>query len=128
MILIIIICFIILVSIIELIYPVKKYVDDVNIIEQPKLVKIEENKDDIEELKIKEEENSQLEEYTVYKDSIIKKKSGKIMIKNDSNVFINCDDNVIFLQKDKIYNINLDFELQIIFIDEEKISYFYLSN
>lgn len=126
MILIIIICFIILVSIIELIYPVKKYVDESKIIEQPELVKIEENEDNIPELKV--EEGHELKEYVVYKDSTLQKKPGKIMIKTDSNVFINCDDNVIFLQKDKIYNINLDFELQIIFINEEKISYFYIDN
>lgn len=126
MILVVIICFIILVTIIELICPVKKYVENINNVEQPELVKIEENEDNIPELKV--EESHELKEYVVYKDSTLQKKPGKIMIKTDSNVFIKCDDNTIFLQKDKIYNIHLDFELQIIFIDEEKISYFYIDN
>ena len=55
-------------------------------------------------------------------------KPGKIMIKNDYTIFIDYNKDVIPMEKDKIYNIDEDFNIEIINLEGENIEYYYIAN
>lgn len=55
-------------------------------------------------------------------------KPGKIMIKNDYTIFIDYNKDVIPMEKDKIYNIDEDFNIEIINLGGEKLEYYYIAN
>ncbi len=81
--------------------------------------------------KIKIEENNNnisFNEYIVKDDKKIKHNPGKLMIKNDHNLFINTNYNNILVKKDYIYNIDIPFELEIVNMFEENILYYYIEN
>lgn len=68
------------------------------------------------------------EKFTTNKMENVYFKPGKIMIKNDYTIFIDFNKNVIPMEKDKIYNIDDDFNIEIINLEGENIEYYYIAN
>jgi len=69
-----------------------------------------------------------LNKYTVKGDKKINHGPGKITINEDYNIFINTDNYNILMKKDLIYNVDTDFELEILNLSNQNINYYYISN
>jgi hypothetical protein len=67
-------------------------------------------------------------EYNVKDDKKIRHRPGKLMIKNDYNLFINSESNNILLRKGYIYTVDTPFELEIVNMSEENILYYYIED
>ena len=67
-------------------------------------------------------------EYSIKGDKKINHGPGKIMIKNDYNVFINTDNYNTLIKKDVIYDVDSPFEIEILNLSAENIKYYYISN
>lgn len=66
--------------------------------------------------------------YEVSNDINIKLKPGRIYIKDNYNIFINISDKLILMEKDTVYKIESDFIIEIINVNGENITYYYLNN
>lgn len=73
-------------------------------------------------------DNDKLNKYTVFTDSKISHGPGKIMIKNDYNIFIDTKNYTCLMLKDKVYQINTPFELDILNVSDKNIIYYYKDN
>lgn len=64
-------------------------------------------------------------EYRVNTDTLVSHYPGKILIKENYNVILKYKDESILMEKDIIYNIKDEFEIEIINIDNNYIYYYY---
>tara|TARA_B100000035_G_C21032170_1_gene569034 strand:+ start:876 stop:1220 length:345 start_codon:yes stop_codon:yes gene_type:complete len=71
------------------------------------------------------ENNDKLNRYSVFRDAKIKHGPGKITIKKDYNIFIDTKNYTCLMIKDRVYEINSPFELDILNVSDENIIYYY---
>lgn len=64
-------------------------------------------------------------EYRVKSDTIVLHYPGKILIKENYNIILKYKDESILMEKDLIYNMKDNFEIEIINIDNNDIYYYY---
>ena len=69
-----------------------------------------------------------LDEYIIKGDKKITHEPVKIMINNDYNIFINTENYNTLMKKDLIYNVDTQFELEILNLSAENINYYYIAN
>lgn len=67
-------------------------------------------------------------EYRVKSDTIILHYPGKILIKENYNIILKYKDESILMEKEIIYNMKDNFEIEIINIDNNDIYYYYISS
>ena len=76
--------------------------------------------------KFDENENDlKFNEYRVKSDTIVLHYPGKILIKENYNIILKYKDESILMEKDIIYNMKDNFEIEIINIDNNDIYYYY---
>lgn len=73
------------------------------------------------------ENNLKFNEYRVKSDTIVLHYPGKILIKENYNIILKYKDESILMEKDLVYNIKDNFEIEIINIDNNDIYYYYTS-
>lgn len=92
----------------------------------------EKNKfDENEKNKFDENENEndlKFNEYRVKSDTNVSHYPGKILIKENYNIILKYKDESILMEKDIIYNMKDNFEIEIINIDDNDIYYYYISS
>lgn len=74
------------------------------------------------------EDDLKFNEYRVKSDTNILHYPGKILIKENYNIILKYKDESILMEKDLIYNIKDNFEIEIINIDSNDIYYYYTSS
>ncbi len=75
------------------------------------------------------ENDDKYNSYDISEDCNITHKPGKIYIKDNYNCFINVSGEIMLMEKDIIYNIPTEFNLEIINVVKGKnIRYYYISN
>jgi hypothetical protein len=90
----------------------------------PEKNKFDENEN--EKNKFDENENDlKFNEYRVKSDTIVLHYPGKILIKENYNIILKYKDESILMEKDIIYNMKDNFEIEIINIDNNDIYYYY---
>ena len=65
------------------------------------------------------------DEYVVKEDKIIKLSPGKLLIKDNQNLFIQYHDDIIFMKPGIIYTFENPFEIEVVNITGENILYYY---
>jgi hypothetical protein len=73
-----------------------------------------------------EEINLKLNEYTVKEGTSVSHDPGIILIKENYNSILKYNDENVLMEKDIIYNIKDNFEIEIINIDNNNIVYYYI--
>jgi hypothetical protein len=89
--------------------------------------KIPEKFSDKNESENENENDLKFNEYRVKSDTIVLHYPGKILIKENYNLILKYKDENILMEKDLIYNIKDNFEIEIINIDNNDIYYYYTS-
>tara|TARA_B110001450_G_scaffold42652_1_gene38935 strand:- start:45940 stop:46272 length:333 start_codon:yes stop_codon:yes gene_type:complete len=72
------------------------------------------------------EDNLKFNEYRVKEGMNISHEPGRILIKEKYNVILKYNNENILMEKDIIYNIEDDFEIEVINIDNNNIVYYYV--
>lgn len=90
--------------------------------------KIETSKIETSKIEVIKDNNIMFNEYTIKEDKKIKHNPGKILIKDDYNIFINTSFNNMLVKKGYIYQIDLPFEIEILNTSDENIIYYYIEN
>ena len=67
------------------------------------------------------------DKYVVKEGKTILKSPGSILIKDNHNIVLNYKDENILMEKDVIYNIDVDFEVETLNINNGNIIYYYIS-
>ena len=71
------------------------------------------------------EANVKFNEYVVKKDKNVLHYPGKILIKENNNIILKYNDESILMEKDIVYNMKDNFEIEIINIGNNDIYYYY---
>lgn len=77
---------------------------------------------------ISKNDNLLFDKYIVKEDKKIKHNPGKILIKEDYNIFINTSLNNMLVKKGYVYKIDTVFEIEIVNTGDENIIYYYIDN
>lgn len=95
----------------------------------PEKNKFGENENENENKDVNENENDlKFNEYRVKSDTIVLHYPGKILIKENYNIILKYKDESLLMEKDIIYNMKDNFEIEIINIDNNDIYYYYISS
>lgn len=77
---------------------------------------------------ISSENDVKFNEYLVKKDTNVLHYPGKILIKENNNIILKYNNESILMEKDIVYNMKYNFEIEIINIDNNDIYYYYISS
>lgn len=72
-------------------------------------------------------ENLLFNKYTVKEGTTVLKTPGSILIKDHYNVVLKYKDESVLMEKDIIYNIDVDFEVETLNINNGNVIYYYIS-
>ena len=79
-------------------------------------------------IKILDEKYINFNVYNIKKDAVVYHYPGKIMIKDNYNIFINNDSENKKKKKDKIYTLDFNFSIKIINLSGDNITDYYIEN